>query len=91
MRVNTMTTSGLVVTFDPNYLDRQSIADRIRQAGPFTVGEAVGHRLTVALEAPTARDAEQWCKWLRQLPGIVMVLVASVEYGVPEEETDVNP
>ncbi len=85
-----MTTSGLVVTFEPRFAERASIVERIRQAGPFTLGEQVDNRLPVALEAPTPRDAEQWCEWLRRLPGVMKVDVASVEYG-EREAVDENP
>ena len=85
-----MTTSGLVVTFDPQFKDRAKLIERIQQAGPFTLGEQVDHRVPVALEAPTARDSEQWCEWLRKLPGVIKVDIASVEYG-EQEEIDENP
>lgn len=86
-----MTTSGLVVTFDPQATNRAATIERIRTAGVFTLSEVIGQALPVALEAPTAHDAEQWCDWLRRLPGVLKVDVASVEYGEPEEETDDIP
>lgn len=85
-----MTTSGLVVTFDPTYSERTTIVERIRAAGPFTLGESVDHRIPVALEAPNPRDSEHWCEWLRKLPGVIKVDVASVEYG-EREDIDENP
>ena len=85
-----MTTSGLVVTFDPQFSDQAKMIEHIRQAGPFTLGEQVDNRVPVALEAPTPRDSDQWCQWLRKLPGVTKVDVASVEYG-DQEDIDDNP
>lgn len=85
-----MTTSGLVVTFDPRLGDRKAVLEQIRQAGVFTPGELVDHRLPVALEAPTPSDAAHWCEWLGRLPGVLKVDVASVEYE-EREDTDDNP
>jgi hypothetical protein len=90
MGVKSMTTSGLVITFHPQFAEQSATVECIRQAGPFTLGEQVDNRLPVALEAPTPRDSESWCAWLRKLPGVMNVDVASVEYG-EQEEVDENP
>ena len=85
-----MTTSGLVLTFDPRLANHAAALDQIRQAGVFTPGELVDCRLPLALEAPTPTDAAHWTEWLCRLPGVLKVDVASVEYE-EREETDDNP
>ena len=85
-----MTTSGLLVTFDPNFAGQAEAMATIREAGPFNLGEAVDNRLPVGLEAPTPHDSAQWYDWLRRLPGVINIDVVSVEYE-EREDTDDNP
>ena len=79
-----MNVSGLVVAVDP--ARAVDVALAVREAGPFTVGEQVGDRLTIALDADRPSSAEWWHNWLRELPGVVKVDVAFV-YADPAEET----
>jgi hypothetical protein len=76
-----VTTSGLVVTLHP---DPELAAEAVRDAlliGPFTLGEQIGYRLAVALQAETPAEAQQWHVWLAALPGVVKVDVAYVHVG----------
>jgi nitrate reductase NapAB chaperone NapD len=77
-------TSGLVIAVDPAQAGEVLLA--VREAGPFTVGNLVDGRITVALEAEDPRSAERWHEWLRRLAGVVKVDVAFV-YANPEETT----
>jgi len=79
-----MPVSGLVVSVaDEGAAD--AVAAAVAGAGPFTLGERVGPRLAVAVEADDPGAAERWHDWLRALPGVAKVDVAFV-YADPAEE-----
>jgi hypothetical protein len=82
-----MTTSGLVITLDPDPYRAFDAADAIGSAGPFTLGNQLGRCLVAALEADTAAEARFWHDWLATLPGVVKVDLAFVHRDVPVEET----
>ena len=73
-------TSGLVVTLTPG-----ASLDALDSV--FTVGERVGDRLAVALEAEDADASERWTEWLRRSSGVLGVEVVFVHWDVEEEVT----
>ncbi|MFO0880691.1 MAG: hypothetical protein U0840_25375 [Gemmataceae bacterium] len=74
-----MNISGLVVTLTDD--DRSaSIVEAIQNAGPFTLGDRFGPRLTVAMETTTPSACDHWHDWLTQLDGVVKVDVAFVAF-----------
>lgn len=78
-----MSVSGLVVSVaEDEVAERVSVL--IAEAGPFTVGQRVGSRLAVALDAADGRDAGLWHEWLGKLPGVVKVDVAFVYLDAEE-------
>jgi hypothetical protein len=78
--------SGLVVTLSED--DRLTpTVDAIQTAGPFTLGDRFGPRLTVALETADASVSDHWHDWLTRLDGVVKVDVAFV-YFDPSEGRD---
>ena len=82
-----MPVCGLVVSF-ANDEAAQHVSELIAEDGSFTLGERVGPRLVVALDAADGRAAERHHEWLRQLPGVVKVDVAFVY--LDEETTHVG-
>jgi hypothetical protein len=82
-----MTTSGLVITLDPDPDRASGAAHAIGSAGPFTLGDQLGRCLTAALEADTPADARFWHEWLATLPGVVRVDLAFVHADTVAEET----
>lgn len=78
-----MSISGLVVTSDPE--KTESVAAAIRLAGPFTLGERFGPRLTLTLETEDDHRSAEWFSWLAGLPGVVKADVAFVYFDAGEE------
>lgn len=78
--------SGLVVAFEPEIDAIQSAMTAIHQAGPFTVGELAGQRLSVVMEVATPEDSLRWHRWLSKLPGVLDVNVAYVSVADHEAE-----
>lgn len=78
--------SGLVVAFEPKLDVIQSAMAIIQQAGPFTVGELAGQRLSVVMEVATPEDSLQWHRWLSELPGVINVSVAYVSVADHDSE-----
>lgn len=75
--------SGLVVTVcDPELAP--DVADAIRAAGPFTLGEQFGPRLTLTLETDD-HSAADWYDWLNRLPGVAKADLAFVYFDPGEE------
>ena len=72
------TTSGLVVTLDDDANRAATAVRELLLAGPFTLGDVFGHRVTVALEADDPAAAERWHRWLADQPGVLKVDVAFV-------------
>ena len=84
-----MPVSGLVVSVaDDEAAER--VIERLAQDESFALGERVGPRLVVALDAADARTAERKHEWLRQLPGVVKVDVAFVYLDTAEEVAHVR-
>lgn len=81
-----MRISGLVVAFAPELDVIQSAMTAIQQAGPFTIGELVGQRLSVVMEVTTPEDSLHWHHWLSELPGVLDVNVAYVSVADHEAE-----
>lgn len=81
-----MPVSGLVVRIADEEAARR-VAEEIGRDGSFALGERVGLRLAVALDAGDGLDAERRHEWLRQLPGVVKVDVAFVYTDTAEEPT----
>lgn len=73
-----MRISGLVVVFEPDLSAIQSAMTVIRQAGPFTIGELAGQRLSIVMEVVAPEDSLHWHRWLGELPGVLDVNVAYV-------------
>lgn len=76
-----MTTDDLVVTLHP---DAELAAEAVRDAlliGPFTLGEQLGRRLAMVLQAETPAEAESWRDWLARLPGVVRVDIVCAQVG----------
>ena len=82
-----MRISGLVVAFEPDIDVIQSAITAMQQAGPFTVGELAGQRLSVVMEVATPEDSLHWHLWLSALPGVLDVNVAYVSVADHEAET----
>lgn len=78
--------SGLVVAFEPELDVIQSAMAAIQQAGPFTVGELAGKRLSVVMEVATPEDSLHWHRWLSELPGVLNVSVAYVSVADHDAE-----
>jgi nitrate reductase NapAB chaperone NapD len=78
--------SGLVVAFEPEVDVIQSAMAAIQQAGPFTVGELAGQRLSVVMEVAAPEESLQWHRWLSELPGVLDVHVAYVSVADHEPE-----
>lgn len=78
--------SGLVVVFEPVLDVMQSAIKDIQQAGPFTVGELVSHRLSIVMEVASPEDSLRWHRWLGDLPGVLDVNVAYVSVVDHEAE-----
>lgn len=78
--------SGLVVAFEPDLVVIQSAIKAIQQAGPFTIGELAGQRLSVVMEVATPADSLHWHRWLCELPGVLNVNVAYVSVADHEPE-----
>ncbi|HQR05523.1 MAG TPA: hypothetical protein PLN21_01810 [Gemmatales bacterium] len=78
--------SGLVVAFEPEVDVIQSAMAAIQQAGPFTVGELAGQRLSVVMEVTAPEDSLRWHRWLSELPGVLDVHVAYVSVADHEPE-----
>ena len=75
-----MPVSGLVVSAaDDAAADR--ITEQIARDRAFTLGKRIGRWLTVAVDAPDGRAAEERHQWLWRLPGVVKVDVAFVYTG----------
>ena len=78
-----MSVSGLVVSV----ADEESaarVSEFIRRDGAFAVGERIGLRLAVALDAADGPTAERKHEWLRQLPGVLKLDVAFVHFDAEE-------
>ncbi|MFO0930780.1 MAG: hypothetical protein U0736_27740 [Gemmataceae bacterium] len=78
-----MPVNGLVVTLDDEAA-AGAVAAAVAAAGPFTVGERFGTRLSVALDVATESDAERWHAWLAGLAGVRAVDVAFVYFDDPD-------
>jgi nitrate reductase NapAB chaperone NapD len=78
--------SGLVVAFEPDLVVIQSAITAIKHAGPFTVGELVGQRLSVVMEVAAPEDSLQWHRWLCELPGVLDVSIAYVSVADHDAE-----
>lgn len=78
--------SGLVVAFEPDLVVIQSAISAIQKAGPFTVGELAGQRLSVVMEVATPEDSLRWHRWLSELPGVLDVNVAYVSVADHDAE-----
>lgn len=78
-----MSVSGLVVSVADEEAARR-VLEQIRRVSSFVLGERVGLRFPVAVDATDARTAERKHEWLRQLPGVVKVDVAVVYLGAEE-------
>jgi hypothetical protein len=76
-----MTTSGLVLTLSPDPELAGDAVTTMLLSGPFVLGDMVGRRLAVALEADHPSDAHDWHDWLLTLPGVEKVDVAFVHVG----------
>jgi hypothetical protein len=76
--------SGLVVTLIEDAGRSGPAVEAIRAAGPFTLGERFGPRLTLALETADAPASADWHEWLTGLEGVVKVDVAFVYFDSPE-------
>jgi hypothetical protein len=81
-----MPVSGLVVTLDMAGGCGVVAVREMHRAGPFTFGYVSGNRVTVALEADTPAEAEDWHRWLAGLPGVLKVDVAVVHLEPAAEE-----
>jgi len=82
-----MRISGLVVAFEPDIDVIQSAITAMQQAGPFTVGELAGQRLSVVMEVATPEDSLHWHRWLCALSGVLDVSIACV--SVDDHEVEV--
>jgi nitrate reductase NapAB chaperone NapD len=80
-----MNISGLVVTLSSEHQVTNAI-QQIRNAGPFTIGEAAGLRVAIALETDSPGISESWYRWLEQLEGVLKVDVAFVSCEASEDE-----
>jgi hypothetical protein len=79
--------SGLVVTLsDPGR--REEVSRELRATGRIVVGERHGCRLTAALEARSAEEAEYWHGWVGRLPGVGKLDIALVAFD--QEPTRIN-
>jgi hypothetical protein len=74
-----MNLSGLVVTLS-DARDADAVADAVRAAGPFTLGERIGPCLTLTLETPDAPSSADWFDWLTRLDGVAKADVAFVYF-----------
>jgi hypothetical protein len=79
-----MTTSGLLITLDPDPERAFEAVQAILIAGPFTLGDRLGRGLPVVLEATAPGDAHFWHDWLDALPGVVKVDLAFVHQDAAE-------
>lgn len=65
------------------------VEDALRAIPVFTLGERIGGKLPVVLEAADGSSARYWHEWVEDLPGVVHVDVAFVSFEEAErsEET----
>lgn len=78
-----MHTSGLIITIVDG-ADLSALADKLVRAGSFTLGQAVGSRLPLALEADSPEEAQHWHEWAASLPGVASVEVVFVHWEESE-------
>ncbi len=81
-----MHTSGWVVTFVDDPALARGAQLELASAGPFTLGESLGCRRAVTLEASDPQTAHDWHEWVQALPGIEGVEVVFVHWDDCDHE-----
>jgi hypothetical protein len=82
-----VTVSGLVITLDADPDKAFEALTAIQLAGPFTLGDQFGPRVTAVLQAETPAEARQWHDWVTTLLGVVKVDVAIVHLDDAPKES----
>jgi nitrate reductase NapAB chaperone NapD len=80
-----MWVSSFVVALPENEDDARAVQNAIESAPVFELGDRVGRRLPVVLEADDGSTARQWHEWVEALPGVIKVDVAFVSFDDEEE------
>jgi nitrate reductase NapAB chaperone NapD len=86
-----MWVSSFVVTLPEDGSGACAIKEALRAVSVFELGEPVGRRLPVVLEAEDGSTARYWHHWVEELPGVVNVEVAFVNFEDEEQSENVPP
>ena len=75
-----MWVSSFVVTLPDDQSRIRAICDAIAAIPVFEVGDLIGTQLPVVLEVENGSSARYWHRWVEDLPGVVHVNVAFVNF-----------
>jgi nitrate reductase NapAB chaperone NapD len=85
-----MWVSSFVVTLPDDCSGARAIKESLHSVPVFELGEPVGRRLPVVLEAEDGATARYWHHWIEELPGVVNVEVAFVNFEDEEQSKNVQ-
>ncbi|MEQ9408850.1 MAG: hypothetical protein RIK87_14030 [Fuerstiella sp.] len=73
-----------MITFSTGPEHVRTVMDALKAVPVFDIGDLIGTRLPVVLEASDGATARDWHNWVESLPGVVCVDVAFVSFEEPE-------
>ncbi len=85
-----MWVSSFVITLPDGSSGVYAIKEALRAVPVFELGERVGRRLPVVLEAEDGSTARSWHHWVEELPGVVNVEVAFMNFEDEEQSENVQ-
>ncbi len=86
-----MWVSSFVITVPAEPERVECILNALRAVPVFEIGEIVGCRLPVVLEAEDGSSARHWHHWVEELPGVIHVDVAFVSFDDDEDSAASEP
>lgn len=83
--------SSCVVTLDGKPDHSNVVIEALRSIPVFEVGQAIGQRLPVVMEAADGSAARDWHEWITEFPGVVHIDVAFVSFADDESAGQTSP
>ena len=82
-----MWVSSFVVSLPEGTDEAAAVVDALQSVPVFELGDQIGRRLPVVLEAENGSTAKYWHEWVEGLPGVIKVDVAFVSFEDEEPAT----